>query len=221
MARYANEDLAQIYPLPKSMDAHFEGKYQDKYWLRPKAFPASIVSIDATGTIANVKFEVIEPGTDDGTKDLHPLWPLQFPQMEMPVATDLYGIPPLKAGDKGYCVPADVDLGAVSGYYDNSATLTQPLNLSSLVFHPIGNVKATERTFQDKYFISGPTGAHIKDLSGFADVIIGPVPDGPKNTVQILNLIPASSDADAQQKGVPLGGLYHNNGVVRYQFTVP
>jgi hypothetical protein len=217
----SNPSFDQILPLPESLAAQWRKMHSVTQDLKPKAFPASITSVDSTGTIVKVKFEILEPGTNPAMQDLHPLYVLQWPETEMPVATDLYGIPPLQVGDKGYCVPADVDLGAVSGYYDTVATLSPMPNLATLVFHPIGNVKANQNPDQTKYFLSGPSGVILQDLSGVATVIVGPVEGGPKNVMQLNTLIPASSDVDAKSKGVPLGGLYHNNGTVRYQFTVP
>jgi hypothetical protein len=237
---YSNPTLDQLFPLPQALDGFYQGRHAIQEEMRGKAFPASIVSVDATGTIVKVKFEVLEPGTNENMMDLHPKFMLQWPETEMPVATDLYGIAPLKKGDKGYCVPADVDLGAVSGYYDTMASLTVMPNLSTLAFHPIGNVKAkTGREDPSKYFLTGPTGVSMVDAAktaafnvGKSDggnagstakiiVNVGPVDSGAGNALQIILLVNASSDVMAKSMGIPLGGLYHNNGAVRYQWTVP
>jgi hypothetical protein len=164
-----------------------------------------------------------DPGGSETQKQQYPLHPILVPQVEMPVATDLYGIPPLQVGDKGYCLPADYSLDGVSGYSNEQTSFTPQPNLAALVFHPIGNVKAGEREHADKYYISGPTGVHLKSTAGNVEVKIGPLPaeGGLNNAMQIKTLTQASSDVDAKSKGVPLFGIYHNAGVIRYQYTVP
>jgi hypothetical protein len=219
----SNPDNAQKLNFAASMDRFFAGRYDASKSLRGQALPAEVVSIDATGTIVTVKFPMQDPGGSDDLQEQFPLHVLELPQMEMPVATDLYGIPPLQEGDQGYCVPADYSIDGVAGYSNDPTSFTPQPNLSTLVFHPIGNVQAGEREHKDKYFLSGPTGVHLFSLEGEVSVKIGPLPEeeGPKNAMQIKPLIQASSDLDAKQKGVPLYGLYHNAGTVRYQYTVP
>lgn len=220
---YSNPDNAQKLSFAKSMDEFFAGRYNAKQNLKGQALPAQIVSIDATGTIVTVKFPMKDPGGSETLRAQYPLYVIQLPQMEMPVATDLYGIPPLQAGDKGYCLPCDYSIDGVSGYSNEQTSFNPQPNLSTLVFHPIGNVKAEEREHTDKYFISGPTGVHLKSVAGNLEVKIGPLDplEGENNAVQIKTLTQAINDIDARAKGVPLFGLYHNNGTVRYQFTVP
>src|SRR5580765_5615628 len=172
--------------------------------LIPKALPASVLKVDSTGTIVKIKFEVKdEPTMSYGA--------LLLPEIEVPIATDLYGIPPIQKGDKGYCVPSDVYLGGMSGLGDTKqATFAQMPNLSTMVFHPLGNAKAeTMREDVDKYYLAGPTGVDLFDLSGVAQVTIGPTEFGPANTMRLRVLINASSDAAARAAGVPLYGLYH------------
>jgi hypothetical protein len=220
---YSNPDNAQKLNFASSMDRFFAGRFDASKSLRGQALPAEIISVDSTGTIVTVKFPMQDPGGSEELQQQFPLHVLILPEMEMPVATDLYGIPPLKAGDKGYCLPADYSIDGVSGYSNDPTHFTPQPNLSTLVFHPMGNVKAEAREHADKYFVSGPTGVHLKSTNGNLDVKIGPLPaeGGENNAMQIKTLVQASSDIEAKLKGVPLFGLYHNAGVVRYQYTVP
>jgi len=205
------------------MDGFFAARYNIQKQLRGSVLPAQVVSIDATGTIVTVKFPMQDPTGSETLDYQYPLNVVQLPEVEMPVATDLYGIPPLQVGDTGYCIPCDYSTLGISGYTNDQTSYTREPNLSTLVFHPIGNVQAGEREYPDKYFLSGPTGVHLHALAGNLHVIIGPVPDreGPNNAMLIDSLTEAVSDLDAKQKGVPLHGLYHNAGAVRYQYTVP
>jgi hypothetical protein len=232
MAQLPQLNIDQVFPIPQAMDTAFERRWRVKKDQEGKRFPACITKVDTTGTIVTVKFEVLEPGTNPNMQDLHPDWVLQFPETTMPVATDLYGIPPLQIGDKGYCLPAETDLGGVSGYYDTPTSLTQPFNLSALVFHPIGNVKAKPLFDPSKYYLSGPTGILLEDLSGVVAVLIGPVDDGIGNAIQILQtpdkggeriagLLNCPNDVVARSQGIPQYGLYHTDGAVRYQYSVP
>jgi hypothetical protein len=181
-----------------------------------QAIPAEVVSVDGTGTIVVVNFLVQDPEEGFAKSGI------QLPRVEMPVATDLYGIPPLKKGDTGYCLPADVYLGGVSGLGIGKANWGRPSNLSALAFHPLGNKKAAGRIFADKYFLSGPGGVHLLAETRGLDIILGGVAGEPRNVVQINTLVQAANDVEARAKGVPLNGLYYDsNGKVCYQYTVP
>jgi hypothetical protein len=222
MANNSNPDNAQKLNFAETMDRHFAARYDASKSIGGQALPAQIVSIDSTGTIVTVKFPMKDPGGSSTLRAQFPLYVLTLPQMEMPVATDLWGIPPLQVGDQGYCLPCDYSIDGVSGYTNEQTSFTKQPNLSTLVFHPIGNVKASEREHADKYFVSGPTGVHLKSINGNVEVKVGPLgAEGENNAMQIKTLTQAATDIEARAKGVPLFGLYHNNGAVRYQYTVP
>src|SRR5882672_7463589 len=99
MSQEGNE---QKLPFATSMDKWWNRRAAGAQAIEGKSFPCIIESVDTTGTIVTVSFLV----TDDI---------LQFPQATCPVACDIYSRPPLQKGDKGYCLPADVYLGGVSG----------------------------------------------------------------------------------------------------------
>jgi hypothetical protein len=90
--------------------------------------PASVVAIDASGTIVTVKFEV----QDDV---------ITFPNMKMPVFGPRFIRYPLRAGGddgtKGFVVPSDYYMGGMSGLGGGVANLTQRPNLSTYVFFPV------------------------------------------------------------------------------------
>jgi hypothetical protein len=178
--------------------------------LQGKAIPATVISVDASGTIVTVKFEVTDPT-------------VTFPQITCPVATDKYARAPLRAGDPGYVVPSDLYLGGVSGLGGGTATLDQPLNLGAVVFHPCGNTNFSPIEDEDKYNIAAPRGAQIATEDGTYKADIGPLKDplleGQKNMLRLVGLQQAADDAEARAKKIPVWGLYHNAGVVRVRLS--
>lgn len=198
-------DNAQKTPLSISLNRHTSQRIDSNQQGLPKSFPASVVSVDETGTIVTIQFEL---KSDVFTP----------PQVQCALATDEWSRPPITKGTKGYVVPADVYLGGVTGLGGGTATYDKQANLSTLVFHPLGNTEFDKLYAPDKYVLLGPNGVIIRDKAGAAVVNIGPVSGGAKNVIQTA-LINATSDADAQAKGVPLNGWYENNGAVKVRIS--
>lgn len=115
-----------------------------------KGRPATLVSLDPTGTIATVNFEIAG---------------VQLPQVTMPVAGSEYIRLPLQPGCKGLCVPSDFYLGAMSGLGSGTADTTPRGTLSTLVFLPIGNKNFAATDDPQAVVLYGPNGAIIRDTS--------------------------------------------------------
>jgi hypothetical protein len=88
--------------------------------------------------------------------------PLTIPHVKMPVAGSEYIRLPIRVGDKGIAVAADTGIGNVSGIGTVSTVgFTQPLNLSALVFQPIGNAHWAAFDPNSLILYSSATGATI------------------------------------------------------------
>lgn len=195
----------QKTPLAKNLGDWLRTQQGSAAQLLGQALPASVQEVNENGTIVKVKFEIYDPV-------------LQLPQVEMPVATDKYARSPLKKGDPGYCIPGTVYLGGVSGLGGGTATFDQLPNLSTLVFHPLGNTDLPALFDKDKFQVTADKAMVV--MQG-TDVLVdmGKTDGGDKNVMRLPTLINATNDADAASKGVPLMGMYHNNGGVKVRIT--
>lgn len=115
--------IAQKVHFVRSQNRFAERKIADALQLVGKFLPASVVSV--SGPIVTVKFEISSSFT--------------LPQVTMPVAGSEYVRLPIQPGCKGMVISADARLGAMSGLATGTADLSQPANLSALVFVPLGN----------------------------------------------------------------------------------
>lgn len=199
-------DNAQKTPLVRSLNKFTEDTFDRLQQMRGKGLPASIEDIDDTGTIVTVKFEV--------QSDIFTL-----PTVKCALATNEFERPPVAKGTKGYVVPSELYMGAMTGLGDGVATFDRQSNLSNLVFHPVGNKNFGAVYDPLKYVLLGPDGVILRTVSGSVIVNIGPVDDGPKNVMQLLDLVNAANDVAAAGAGVPLLGLYHSNGAVRIRIS--
>ena len=121
-------DNAQKTPPGLSLNRFARGKAVDQIAQCGQSLPCTVVSVK--GSIVQVAFQVTSP----------PGWPLvSLPNVTIPVAGSEYTRLPIQPGCKGFAVAADAYLGGMSGLGGGVATLTQPANLSALVFQPIGN----------------------------------------------------------------------------------
>ncbi len=69
--------------------------------------------------------------------------PFTLPPLSVPIETSVYDWIPFQVGDQGWIKSADASLGAVSGLGAGTPTLTNPGNLTALVFSPIANASWT------------------------------------------------------------------------------
>ena len=114
----------QKTPFQRVLNRIIEVRTSDSLSLLGKSLPASVESIDATGTIVTCKFQV---QTD-----------LTLPTVTVPVFGPEYIRYPIQAGCKGVLFAASTVLGGGSGLGTGLAPLTTPSNLSGLVFFPVG-----------------------------------------------------------------------------------
>src|SRR6185437_12230915 len=64
---------------------------------------------------------------------------ITLPNITIPKAESNWIRMPTQVGDKGWTVPADAYLGAISGLGGGTPTLSRPHNLAALVFVPVSN----------------------------------------------------------------------------------
>ncbi len=85
-----------------------------------------------------------------------------FPLLTVPVAASQYTKEPLQNGDAGFLIPCDADISNISGM-GSVSDLSQPSNLSSLVFQPVGNSSFTDYPDPQAYYATGITDAWLRD----------------------------------------------------------
>lgn len=118
-----------------------------------KSLPASVVS--RNGGIVTVKFEIANT----------PNSPYTLPNVTVPMIGSEFVRLPIKAGTLGFVIPADAYLGGMSGLGGGTADLSQPANLSALVWSPIGNKNWTASDDEDAVVIYGPDGAILRNVA--------------------------------------------------------
>jgi len=148
---------AQKTPLAQTLTAFAQTKIIDAYQLLGKGLPASVVSV--SGAIVTVKFEIASDYT--------------LPQVTIPLFGPEYARYPIKAGDKGVVIPFDAHLGGMSGLGGGVAGLTQPANLSALVFLPIANT-AWVSVDPNAVTLYGPNGVVLRDTGSGAVITLTP-----------------------------------------------
>jgi hypothetical protein len=118
-------------PLASSLQALAKARASDQVFLQGRKYPCTVKEVVSPG-IVTVNFEV----------NSHPF---TLPQPTVPVVGSEYARLPIRVGDKGMCIAADVRLGGVTGLGTGVPDLTPPGNLSGLAFIWLGNTDwATE-----------------------------------------------------------------------------
>lgn len=144
---------AQKTPLSTSLNKIANKKVTDALQLVGKALPCSVTGV--SGAIITVKFEVMSDFT--------------LPEVTIPLFGPEYIRYPIQLGDLGIVFATDARLGGVSGLGGGVADLSQPANLTALVFFPIGN-KTWGSVDPNSVTIYGPNGVVLRD-TGSASVI--------------------------------------------------
>ena len=134
------------YELPRAV----QKVIQDALQRQGKSLPASVEANPSSGIVI-VKFEVEGPYT--------------LPNVKCPVAMSEYVRFPTPAGTRGLVVSADAYLGGVSGLGGGVASLTQPANLQSLVFAPLGN-SSWSGVDLARVVVYGPEGVEVLGSEG-------------------------------------------------------
>lgn len=115
-----------------------------------RALPCHVVSI--AGQIVTVAFDV------DAS-------PFTLPQIAMPIATSVYDWLPIQVGDRGTTKPNDTYIQPASGIGSGTPDLTQPGNLSALVFVPCANASwKPPQGDQNMRVVQGPDGVTLKPV---------------------------------------------------------
>lgn len=162
-------------PLGASLNLVARKRAQQAIQLTGRALPCTVKRVVQSG-IVQVNFEVNAA-------------PFTLPQVIVPVLGSEYVRLPLQPGARGMVLAADARLGQMSGLGGGTPDLTQPGNLTALVFVPIGSTlwpplpdgdapytviygedgvliqtkPATPAAVPTKYMILGPGGVILKN----------------------------------------------------------
>lgn len=147
---------AQKTPLARTLNRFAEKKALDALQIQGKSLPCSVVSV--SGQIVTVKFEVQSGFT--------------LPNVKVPIATSTYIRLPVQVGDLGLVMPADARLGGVSGLGSGTAGLSQPGNLSALIFVPIANKGWAAASNANALDLNGPQGVVIHDTANNSTITV-------------------------------------------------
>ena len=116
--------LEQKVPFAVSLNNAMDRKIEDNNQNLGQILPCTVTAVN--GANVTVNFEVLSGA-------------LTLPPVTCPIAEPEYVRLPVQVGDKGVCMAASTRLGGVSGLGQGLAPLSNPSNLGSLIFVPIGN----------------------------------------------------------------------------------
>ena len=120
--------------------------------------PCSVTAVN--GSIVTVKFEV-----NAGN--------FTIPQVTIPYFGPQYIRYPTQIGDMGVVFPCDVYINNVTGLGSGSVpSLSQPANLSALVFFPVGNKNWSAPTDPNSLELYGPDGVILRNQSNTVTFIL-------------------------------------------------
>lgn len=151
--------IAQKLPLARTLTKFARTQIADAFQRAGQALPCSVATVVSSG-IVTVKFEVNSAYT--------------LPQITIPVYGFEYVRYPIQVGDKGFTVPADAGLAGLSGLGTGVADLSDPGNLTALVFLPFGNVGWFVTPDPNALVLYGPNGVQLRDTGNAANVTLTP-----------------------------------------------
>lgn len=149
------DNFAKLW-LQKQFNKNAIRRAQEAIQSTGNALPCHVVSV--SGAIVTVDFDVNAA-------------PWTLPQITIPKAESQWIRMPTQVGDKGWTVPADAYLGPSVGFTNGVADLTQPGNLSALVFVPLSN-KNSPPDDQNAAQIMGPNGGIMRTLDGSVSIVV-------------------------------------------------
>lgn len=152
-------DNAQKTPIQQTLNAFADKKINNAAQLLGKSVPASVLSTDPTNTIVTVKLELQET-------------PFTFPQITCPVYGPQWLRWPIQTGDLGVCFASDYYLGGMSGLGGGVASLTQMMNLGTLVWFPIGNASFSATDNKQAAVLYGPDGSVIRTQDSSVKMVL-------------------------------------------------
>jgi len=182
---------SQKFPFLSSLSNMVTMRIEDHTALQGRAMPCHVVKV--MGAIVTVQFDVL-PGA------------IQLQEITVPVAGFEYIRYPIRVGDKGVTVPADVSLRGVSGLGTGMADMSLPASLTALFFLPLGN---SEWSAEDpnKITLYGPAGALIKTTDGKAAIAI----NNDKITLTVSGQTLELSAEGLRHNGVNIGSTHHHD----------
>ncbi|HHT5687641.1 TPA: hypothetical protein ACTZGC_001721 [Raoultella ornithinolytica] len=142
----------------KSMNNFAEEKIAEAMQLVGKVLPATIVS--QSGKMVTVSFSLTNI-------------PFTLPQVTIPLFGPQYVRYPMQPGDRGIVIPADTYIGGMSGLGGGVADLTQPANLSALVYLPISHTEWQDVDGQ-VVTVYGPEGVTLRDSGSNTTFLLKP-----------------------------------------------
>lgn len=142
----------------KSMNNFAEEKIAEAMQLVGKVLPATIVR--QSGKMVTVSFSLTNI-------------PFTLPQVTIPLFGPQYVRYPMQPGDRGIVIPADTYIGGMSGLGGGVADLTQPANLSALVYLPISHTEWQDVDGQ-VVTVYGPEGVTLRDSSSNTTFLLKP-----------------------------------------------
>jgi hypothetical protein len=120
------------------------------------------VSKVISSAIVEVNFEINEPN-------------ITFPKVQVPVAYPEYIRYPIKVGDRGMTVPADVWLGNITGTGATTPPdLTRPQNLAALAFIWLGNKNWSATDDPNALVLYAPNGVILRDTNSNTKIVLTP-----------------------------------------------
>ena len=146
--------------------------------------------VSVKGAIITVKFEITDPV-------------LTLPNVTVPLFGPEYIRYPIQPGDKGVVFSCDAYIGGMSGLGGGVASLTQPTNLSALVFFPIGNTQWVTVDPQ-AVVIYGPNGVVLRDAQSQVTFTLTPTAIVIKGNVTIQGNLAVQGSLSAT--GTIVGG---------------
>ena len=174
MSQHQKTPLSRTLPL--LIDAYIRKQIEKL----GRALPCQVQSIDATGTIVTVSFQVGD---------------VQIPQVTMPVVGAEYIRYPIQAGCLGGCLPFDTYMGQVTGLGTGVANSSRRANLSTLMFVPMGNANWSATDDADAVVIYGPNGVILRDTGKKTTVTL--TPTGVDINAQTQVTVEAASEVQA------------------------
>ena len=199
-------DNSQKIPLTQSLNRFAAKRIAEADQLLGRSLPCSVVSV-VSSMVVTVKLEIKSIFTP--------------PTITVPVAGSEYARQPIQAGCKGFLVPADAQLGAMSGLGSGVADLTIPANLSACVFVPFGNTNFFA-VDTNSFVIYGPDGVIIRDMTTAANNVTlngsAITVAWGSNTISIngsqAEMVFGSNSIVVNAAGIALNGPIFFNGVV-------
>lgn len=150
---------AQKLPLARTLTRFARGQIADALQRAGQALPCSVAAVVSSG-IVTVQFEINSAYT--------------LPKITIPLYGFEYIRYPVQVGDKGFTVAADASLAGISGLGTGVADLSEPGNLTALVFLPCGNTAWFATPDPNAVVIYGPNGVQLRDTGNAANVTLTP-----------------------------------------------